>query len=450
VADYLPHTAEEIDEMLSFVGLDSIDELFAHIPAAVQVAGGLAIPQGMAEPDVSAWLEELAAANRELVCFAGAGAYDHEVPAVVRALAMRSEFVTAYTPYQPEVAQGVLQAIFEYQTVVSRICGMPVANASLYDGASSLVEAVNLTVASSGSSKVLVSRGVHPHWRAVLRTFAVGTGHEIIEVDLQDGQSQWPTDLSGVGTIVVAYPNVLGCLEEIAALRPMANAVGAKLVVAIDPVLAGSVATAGSLGADVVIAEGQPFGTALSFGGPYLGIFATTHEEIRRLPGRLVGQTLDTEGRTAYVTTLRTREQDIRREKATSNVCTNQTLMAVAAAVQLGWLGTQGLAAIARNSIRAGRYAREQLLAISGIESATGSTPSLREFAINLPMDASTVIERVADDGYLAGISLGALTDGESGVIAGDPFKSLLIATTERRTRSQIDGLVASIAKAVA
>ncbi|MCX6511769.1 MAG: glycine dehydrogenase, partial [Actinobacteria bacterium] len=159
------------------------------------------------------------------------------------------------------------------------------------------------------------------HWRAVLRTFAVGTGHEIIEVDLQDGQSQWPTDLSGVGTIVVAYPNVLGCLEEIAALRPMANAVGAKLVVAIDPVLAGSVATAGSLGADVVIAEGQPFGTALSFGGPYLGIFATTHEEIRRLPGRLVGQTLDTEGRTAYVTTLRTREQDIRREKATSNVC---------------------------------------------------------------------------------------------------------------------------------
>ena len=216
----------------------------------------------------------------------------------------------------------MLQAIFEYQTMVARLTGLPIANASLYDGASSLVEAVNLCAASSKSSKVLVSRGVHPHWREVLRTFAVGTGHEVTEVDLVAGQTAWPDDLTGVGTVVVAYPNVLGCLEEVSALAPRVAAAGAKLVVAVDPVLAGSLKTGGALGADVVIAEGQPFGTALSFGGPYLGMFAVREAEVRRLPGRLVGQTLDTEGRTAYVTTLRTREQDIRREKATSNVYT--------------------------------------------------------------------------------------------------------------------------------
>lgn len=450
MADYTPHTQAEIDEMLAFVGLSSIEELFAHIPSAVQVAGGLQMPEGQAEPDVSAWLAELGARNGKLVCFAGAGAYDHEVPAVVKALAFRSEFVTAYTPYQPEVAQGVLQAIFEYQTMVSRLTGLPIANASLYDGASSLVEAVNLCAASAGSSRVLVSRGVHPHWRGALRTFAVGTGHDVTEVDLVDGLTAWPQDLSGVGTVVVAYPNVLGVLEEVAALAPRVAAAGAKLVVAVDPVLAGSLRTGGELGADVVIAEGQPFGTALSFGGPYLGMFATRSEEIRRLPGRLVGQTVDTEGRTAYVTTLRTREQDIRREKATSNICSNQTLMAVAAAVQLGWLGTAGLAEVARNSMRAGRYAREQLGAISGVELETPNATTLREFALRLPIDASLAIERVAASGYLAGIDLGALSDGEAGLVSGDPSKVLLVATTERRTKDQIDGLAAALAKAVA
>ena len=450
MADYTPHTPAEIEEMLSFVGLKTIEDLFAHIPAAVQVAGGLDLPAGQSEPDVAAWLGDLGARNRQLVCFAGAGAYDHEVPPVVRALSMRSEFVTAYTPYQPEVAQGVLQAIFEYQTMVARLTGLPIANASLYDGASSLVEAVNLCAASSKSPKVLVSRGVHPHWRAVLRTFAVGTGHDVTEVDLVDGHTAWPEDLSGVGSVVVAYPNVLGCLEEVAALAPRVAAAGAKLVVAVDPVLAGSLKTGGDLGADVVIAEGQPFGTALSFGGPYLGMFAVREAEVRRLPGRLVGQTVDTEGRTAYVTTLRTREQDIRREKATSNVCTNQTLMAVAAAVQMGWLGTAGLAEVARNSMRAGRYAREQLAAVPGVELANPNAVTPREFALKLPVAASTAIDRVAEQGYLAGIDLGALCSNEVGLVDGDPSKVLLVATTERRTKDQIDGLAVALAKAVA
>ena len=283
--DYLPHTDDERAEMLAFLGLSSLEELFDHVPEAMRLAGGLTLPAGLSEPDVAEHVAHWGDANRattqRLVCFAGAGAYDHEVPAVVRALSSRSEFVTAYTPYQPEVAQGILQAIFEFQTMISRLSGLPIANASLYDGATALVEAVNMAAGATSRSKLILSSGIHPHWRAVVRTFARGTGHEVIEVPLVDGVTQWGSvDTSGAAAIVAAYPNYLGVLEDLAPAKSLATTEGALFVVAADPIGASVLHTAGHWGADVVVGEGQPLGTALAFGGPYLGLFACTEAQM--------------------------------------------------------------------------------------------------------------------------------------------------------------------------
>ncbi len=447
---YVPHTDDELAAMLGSLGLASLDELFECVPAALRLAGGLTLDDGLSEADTLAVMAELAQRNQGgLVCFAGAGAYDHDVPAATRHLPFRSEFVTAYTPYQPEVAQGVLQALFEYQTMVARLAGLPIANASLYDGAAATVEAVNLASAASGRETVWVSGGLHPHWRAVLETFAAGSGHQLIDVALRDGVTDWSSaEGSGKGgapgTLVVASPNYLGCLEDIPATRAVADANGARLVVAFDPVSAGLLRSPGQDGADVVVGEGQPFGTPLSFGGPYLGLFACRTQHVRRLPGRLVGETVDVEGRRAYVTTLRAREQDIRREKASSNVCTNQTLIAVCCMVQLAWLGTGGLRELALRCARATRYTREALLAIAGVEPLV-SAPVLREFAVRLPVDPVTVVDRLADEGFLAGVPVGL----REGLVTdpGDRCDALLVAATERRTRSQIDAYAAAMEK---
>jgi glycine dehydrogenase subunit 1 len=460
--DYLPHTEDELVQMLGFLGLDSLDELFAAVPAALRLGRGLGLADGSPEPDVLVRMEALGEANRarsdRLVCFAGGGAYDHEVPPVVRALAGRSEFVTSYTPYQPEVAQGILQAVFEFQTMVARLAGLPVANASLYDGANALVEAVNLGVAASGRQTVWLSTGVPPHWRTVLKTFAAGTGHVLVDVPLAQGLTKWPSpggseESAGEtpGVLVVGYPNYLGCLEDIAAARRLCDETGALLVVVADPVSAAILRSPGESGADVVVGEGQPLGTALSFGGPYLGLFAVAASHVRRLPGRLVGETVDIEGTRAYVTTLRAREQDIRREKATSNVCTNQTLMAVYAAVQLGWLGTTGLREVALRCARGTRFCRESMLALSGVEPITGTTPTLREFAVRLPIPGRVAIERLADEGYLGGLALADLVgdEGDGSVGGNDAVHGLLVAVTERRTRSEVEGLVRTLDKVV-
>jgi glycine dehydrogenase subunit 1 len=448
MSGYAPHTEAEVAAMLEFLGLSSLDDLFAVVPAALRLAGGLDLPDGVSEPDAYAYLDDLSRANRptgrHLVCFAGGGAYDHEVPPVTRALASRSEFVTSYTPYQPEVAQGVLQAVFEFQTLVARLTGMEVANASLYDGAAATVEAVNLGVAASGRPTVWVSRGLNPTWRQVLATFASGTAHRLVDAPLLDGTTDWDGvghDGDAPGVVVVAYPNYLGCLEELARAREVCDRTGALLVVAFDPVAAGVLRSPGDWGADVVVGEGQALGMPLSFGGPYLGLFACGLAQVRRLPGRLVGETVDAEGRRAYVSTLRAREQDIRREKATSNVCTNQTLMAVTAAIQLGWLGTTGIAEVALRSARATRYCRDKLLALPGVAPLAGAAV-LREFAVRLPRPAPLVIERLVDEGFLAGIALSEeYTDG-----ADD---GLLVSVTERRTRTEIDAYVDAMAKAL-
>ena len=454
MADYLAHTDDEVAAMLAFLGLNTLDDLFAHIPAAVRLAAGaMGLPDGRSEPDVADEFTQFTRANRatanQLVCFAGGGAYDHEVPSVVRALASRSEVVTAYTPYQPEVAQGVLQALFEYQTLVSRLSGLPVANASLYDGATALVEALNLAGGATGRSTMVVSAGVHPHWRAVVQTFARGTGHRVVVAPLVDGVTDWSgVDVDEAAAVVVAYPNYLGVLEDMAAARANATRLGGLFVVAGDPVAAGVLRTAGDWGADVFVGEGQPFGTALSFGGPYLGLFAVASEHVRRLPGRIVGETLDTNGRRAFVTTLRAREQDIRREKATSNVCTNQTLMAVTAAIQLGWLGTAGLRQVAVASATGAHALYDALTTVDGVAPLV-TAPFLREFAIRLPRPANEVIAAMAGDGILAGLAVSALTGGADRSIEGDPANVLLVAVTERRTQLELDAYVDALRKAV-
>jgi glycine dehydrogenase subunit 1 len=448
VGHYVPHTDAELSAMLAEIGLSSLDQLFEVVPDALRLAGGLDLPAGLPEPDVLAEMERLAAHNRvgsDLICFAGAGAYDHDVPSATTRLAFRSEFVTAYTPYQPEVAQGVLQALFEYQTLVARLAGLPVANASLYDGASAAVEAVNLAVAAVGRPTVWVSGGVHPHWRQVLETLARGTGHQLVDVPLCDGVTDWTQAGGGdpPAALLVAAPNYLGALEDIRAARAAADEQGALLLVGFDPVSAGLLRAPGEDGADVVVGEGQPFGTPLSFGGPYLGMFSCRMEQVRRLPGRLVGRTVDTSGRPAYVTTLRAREQDIRREKASSNVCTNQTLIAVAAMIQLSWLGTTGLRELALRCASGTRYAREAAVAIPGV-SLLVPAPTLREFALRLPVPAETVVARMAEEGFLAGVPVGV----EGGVVR-DGGDGLLVAVTERRTREEIDGFVSALEKVV-
>ena len=429
--------------MLEFLGMDSLDQLFAHIPASVRLASGLDLEAGMSEPDVAAVFAQYSAANARqlsrLTCYAGAGAYDHEVPAVVKMLSSRSEFVTAYTPYQPEVAQGVLQAIFEFQTMVSRISGLPIANASLYDGATALVEALNMAAGATRRQKVVISSGVHPHWRAVAATFARGTGHEVVVVPLTDGINDWDrVDTTDAAAIVVAYPNYLGVLEDLTRAKALATSREALFVVCGDPVAAGVLKTAGDWGADVFVGEGQPLGTALSFGGPYLGLFACTHEQIRRLPGRIVGETVDSNDRRAFVTTLRAREQDIRREKATSNVCTNQTLMAVTAAIQLGWLGTQGFADIATRCAQGAHYLHDRLVEAPGV-TPVSSQPFLREFALRLPRRASDVLDDLVGEGILGGLSVEALAGPDDPSLDGDASRAVLVAVTERRTRVELD-----------
>ena len=444
MGSFVPHTDADIAAMLEFLGLSGLDELYAAVPEAIRCAG-LALPEALSEADLVARLEALGARNTGAgaVCFAGGGAYDHEVPAVVRALAGRSEFVTSYTPYQPEVAQGVLQALFEYQTMVARLAGLEIANASLYDGAAALVEATNLAASTTGSPLVYCSQGVNPRWVEVLRTFAHGSGHEVEVVPLAAGVTDWGGLAPGrAGAVIVAYPNYLGILEDLAAARAAADGLGAHLIVCQDPVAAGLLRSPGEAGADVVVGEGQALGNPLGFGGPYLGLFSCRAEHVRRLPGRLVGETVDVEGRRAYVTTLRAREQDIRREKASSNVCTNETLMAVTAAIQLGWLGTAGLREVALRCARGTRYCREALCAIPGVEPVFDA-PVVREFALRASLEAEVIVDRLLAEGYLGGIPV---REGFAGTAAEG---ALLVAVTERRTAAEIDGFAAAFARVI-
>ena len=432
---FAPHTDDDVREMLVTIGSSSVDDLFEQIPPGVRLTEPLAIPDGVSEMEIVEELRALSARNRdadELVCFAGAGAYDHYIPSIVWALAGRSEFATSYTPYQPEVSQGVLQALFEFQSMICELTALEVSNASLYDGATALVEAVNMA-RGGDRRRVLVSAGVDPRLVETLRTYGRGAGYEPEVFPGEDGRGGSPQVGDDVAAVVVQHPNVLGILEPASTLFEAARGGGAKAIQVFDPLSLGVLAPPGELGADIAVAEGQGLGNHLAFGGPYLGLIAARMEDVRRMPGRIVGETVDVEGATGYVLTLQAREQHIRREKANSNICTNQTLMAIAATVYLAWLGPEGLAELGRQCLAKATYAAERLTEIPGVE-LLHDAPFFREFALRLPRPAAETVEAMVGRGYLAGVPFAP---------AGDDV--LLVALTERRTREQIDGLAAAM-----
>jgi glycine dehydrogenase subunit 1 len=438
---YQPHTDADVRRMLDALGLGEVDELFATIPADLRAPSGLDLPRPHAEQEVAAELGRLAARNRhldELTCFLGAGVYDHYVPAVVWYLAGRGEFATSYTPYQPEMSQGVLQALFEYQTLISELTGLEISNASLYDGASAVAEAATMAVGATGRSEVLVSAAVAPRVRELLETYAHGPGVKLVEVAALDGRTDLAAtaDLAGDQTaaLIVAQPNFYGVVEDAAAAAEVAHRAGARLVVSFDPLAAGLLAPPGRLGADIVVGEGQALGNHPNFGGPAFGFLACAPQDVRRLPGRLVGQTVDQDGQRAFVLTLQAREQHIRRERATSNICTNQTLNAIAAAVYLAWLGPQGLDELGRRCLRLSHYAADRLAALPGVRLAFPGQPFYKEFTLRLPADPAEVCRRLADDHrLLAGLPLAGVAPGLD--------DGLLVAVTERRSNADVDRL---------
>ncbi|MGQ0567969.1 MAG: aminomethyl-transferring glycine dehydrogenase subunit GcvPA [Armatimonadota bacterium] len=445
---YIPMTAAERDEMLRSIGRDSIEELFRDIPTAVRLPRPLALPPALSDGDLLAHLRTLSDRNGHadrLVCFLGGGAYDHLIPSVVWHLAGRAEFYTAYTPYQAELMQGELQAGYEYQSMLCELTGMDVANASMYDGASALGEAAVMARDLTKRDEVVVSAAVHPHYRDTLRTFTRHLGIEIRDVPHDAGVT--PSDRvreaigPGTAAVIVQSPNVFGCIEDGAALARAAHDAGALLIVAIaDPVSLGLLTPPGAYGADIVAGEGQALGNHLSFGGPYLGMLATREAFVRRMPGRLVGMTTDHDGRRGFVLTLQTREQHIRREKATSNICTNEALNALAAAIYLAALGPTGLRRVAEVNARRAHYAKERLATISGVRLAFGA-PTFNEFVLRTPLAPDDLNARLRPHGILGGLALGRwypeLSDG------------WLLCVTEARSRAQIDALAAAVREAV-
>ena len=431
--DFTPHTTADVERMLGTLGLRHPDDLFAHIPARLRTVPDAGLPAPLSEPEVMAHIAGLGQrVASDLVCFAGGGVYDHHLPPVVRALTLRPEFVTSYTPYQSEVAQGVLQALWEYQSMIAEITGLPVANASLYDGSSSGIEAVNLAVAETGRTTVWVSRGVDPRTREILETFGTARDVAIVEHPLLNGRTVWAAESAPPpAAVVFSQPNYLGVIEDYAEPVRLAHSLGALAVASFDPMLLGILRSPGDAGCDIAFAEGQPLGNPMSFGGPILGVFATTKALMRRIPGRLVGRTIDAAGRTAYTLTLRTREQDIRREKASSNICTNQSLNAIAAAVHLAWLGPEGLVEVGRQSTAKAHFLAGLLADLPGVSLPIGAAFG-REFPILLEDDPDAVVAAMAERGFLAGIPL----PGDFPEFPG----GLLIAVTERRTRAQLEG----------
>ena len=434
--------------MLETIGVDSVDALFESIPADVRLDRRLDIPDGLSETECFDHLAELAARNADAdaeACFIGAGMYDHYVPAIVDAITQRSEFLTPYTPYQPEVSQGGLQVMFEFQTAISELTGLPVANASLYEGPSSVASAAYLAIgATKGRKRLVVSRGVHPHSRATLATYARGFGAEVVEV----GQAGGLTDAAKLAEAVdddtaavfVQNPGFLGGIEDLEALAGVAHDAGALLVAAVDPISLSVLRPPGECGVDVAVGEGQPLGNRLDFGGPSFGFFAATEEHIRRMPGRIAGETTDADGRRGFVLALQTREQHIRREKATHNICTSQALNALAGVIYLSWLGKRGFTELGELLARRTAYARERLAAVEGVE-LLDDAPVFREFAVKLAAPVPEVLDRVAEEGIAAGYWLGRdYPEHEDG---------LLVAITERRSKEDIDRLADALGRAI-
>src|SRR3990172_5413903 len=412
---YISNTPAQQREMLATIGVGSIEELLERIPAKARLSRPLNVPAAMAETDLVRHLRALSALNAnadDYACFLGAGSYDHSVPSPINHLVSRGEFFTAYTPYQPEASQGTLRTIFEYQTMMAELTGMDVANASIYDGASSLAEAALMAHAVTGRDAILLSRGVNPLYRQVGETYCEGVDLRLRSVPLGDGV----TDLDALrkalsektAAVVVQYPNFFGCLEDVRTAGEIAHSAGALLVVVADPVNLGLLTAPGALGADIVVGEGQGLGVPMSFGGPGLGVFAAKQDLVRRMPGRLVGATVDRDGQRGFVLTLQTREQHIRREKATSNICTNVALCALMATIYVSILGKQGLRKVGELSVAKAHYAAKTFAAIPGVRLRYGA-PFFKEFTLELPKSPERVVKRLMKDKILAGVPLKVL-----------------------------------------
>ena len=439
---YTLNTPEQQAQMLAAIGVETVDELFADIPEAMRLKGGLGLPRGLSEPELLRLLHTLAVANERLVCFAGAGAYCHYRPAVIPHLVGLGEFLTAYTPYQPEIAQGTLAAIFEFQSHVCRLSGMDVANASMYDGASALAEAALMAVRAKNRKKILISRGVHPDYRKVVATYMNAAGIELVEVPLSaDGI----TDLErahcdgDTAALITQSPNYFGRIEGFQAAAELAHAAGAFAVACVvEGSALGLLKTPGEQGSDIFVGEGQAFGIPMQFGGPHLGLLAVKTPLMRKIPGRLVGRAKDAQGRDGFVLTLQAREQHIRRDKATSNICTNQGLNALIATIYLSLVGPQ-LQTVARQSHAMSEYLKTQVTAIPGI-GALFEGPTYNEFAVQVP-DPGKVRHLLAAQGFLAGVTTGddypEFKDG------------LLLCATENNTKAECDALATALTAAL-
>jgi len=445
---YIANTAAEQRQMLDVIGARAIEDLLVRIPAKARLARPLGLAPSLAESDLVRHLRALAHTSADAdryVCFLGAGAYDHYVPSVIHHLVSRGEFFTAYTPYQPEASQGTLRSIYEYQTMIAELTGMDVANASIYDGASSLAEATLMAAAITGRREVVVAGSVSPLSRRVIATYCAGPRIRIRDVPTPAGTLDHEAARSVVGdrtaALVLQTPNFYGCLENIETAAEIAHAAGALLVVATDPVNLGVLEAPGRLGADIAVGEGQGLGVPLSFGGPGLGIFATRTALVRRMPGRLVGATVDRDGHRGFVLTLQTREQHIRREKATSNICTNHALCALMATIYLATLGRQGLVKVGELSTAKAHYAAQRLTGIAGV-SLRFPAPFFKEFTLKLPKAPERIVTRLAKERILAGVPLKpfARTLGDC----------LLVAVTEKRTKEEIDAFAEALGRAIA
>ncbi len=441
---YTSVTDAELREMLGEIGVGSVEELFAEIPADLRLERPLELGPGRAEQEVYEELRALAARNastEDEVSFLGAGMYDHYIPALIDSIILRSEFLTPYTPYQPEISQGTLQAMFEYQTAISELTGLPISNASVYEGPSAVAAAGYVAKLENGRGRFVVSRGVHPHSREALGTLAHGWDMDLVEAPLNEGVSELPALDSEVSAVVVQQPNFLGVVEDLEPLARAAHEAGALLICACDPLPLALLRSPGECGVDLAVGEGQSLGNRLDFGGPSFGFFAATEALLRRVPGRIAGETRDLDGRRGFVLTLQTREQHIRRERATSNICTAQALNALAGVIYVSWLGRRGIVELVQLMLQRTAYARERLSAIDGV-SLLHERPVVREFAVALQAPVDRVIARCREQGINPGYPLARdYPEHED---------ALLVAITERRTRADIDRLAEAIGAAVA
>ena len=442
---YLPHTDEDIRRMLEVAGVSSVNDLFSDIPESIRYKGQIKLPHGSSESEIRKELVLLSQKNKDadrFVSFLGGGSYDHFIPSIVRHLSARSEFYTSYTPYQAEISQGILQIYFEYQTMICELTKMDVSNASMYDGATALAEAVLMSFNTFGRKKVLICGAMNPETIQVVRTYTANMNISVEVVPFVDGT----TDLSvlkekckdDTACVLVQQPNFLGCLEDVFEIERITHSAGAQFVVSVDPLSLGLIMPPGDYNADIAVGEGQGLGNEMNFGGPLLGFFAAKKDFVRRMPGRIIGETVDKEGKRAFTLTLQTREQHIRREKATSNICSNEALCATMATIYLSWLGREGIREVSSQCASKAHYAAELISEIPGYK-IKYSAPFFKEFAVESKNNAEKVNKALLDNGMLNLIELGRYFPGLK--------DDLLVCVTEKRTKEEIEKLAEVLGK---